>query len=93
MSLNICFNCVNYEWSKPEDVNVLNCYNCKFARYCSKQCQEEQWFKVHKEQCKFLADSKVFLRSRHDCDVCPGCKEEKEIGRENIARIDNPFYG
>ncbi|KAJ1138364.1 hypothetical protein NDU88_004751 [Pleurodeles waltl] len=32
---------------------LLQCSQCKFAKYCSKQCQRESW-RDHKRECTFL---------------------------------------
>jgi len=45
----ICMNCGN---KKPVDGgNLKRCARCKFAKYCSKQCQVKDW-KKHKKFCK-----------------------------------------
>lgn len=31
------------------------CSGCKFARYCSKECQKQDWKTSHKKQCEFEA--------------------------------------
>lgn len=45
---HLCFRCC-----KPPK-NVLKCAACKRAVYCSRQCQQQDWKMVHKEQCKVL---------------------------------------
>ncbi|KAE9405094.1 hypothetical protein BT96DRAFT_916292 [Gymnopus androsaceus JB14] len=44
-----CNNCKNWE-------KLQACSNCKTARYCSKECQKQDW-ELHKSACKLYTDS------------------------------------
>ena len=89
-----CANCLNYGWPQPsQESRLLRCSKCKFMSYCSKECQKEHWVKVHKEQCKYLANQKVHPQAIHDPASCPGCLKQTEIGLGPIANLDNPWLG
>ena len=47
----------HYCWKKPEQSQLYRCGNCKFARYCSKHCQSEDWkqSQSHKIRCKAIS--------------------------------------
>ena len=85
---NPCENCACYGWDQPEDkASVLKCSRCKQAFYCSKQCQLEHWEKVHKKNCRYLAELKIFPNSRHDESTCLVCKVK--TGKKNMTNPDN----
>ena len=89
-----CANCIIYDWEQEEDRSLIQCCaKCKLMLYCSKQCQKEHWYNVHKFQCKYLAKLKVYPQSVHDEATCPNCKEEAETGWEEMCRPDNPVLG
>jgi len=89
-----CANCLNYSWPQPsQESQLLRCSKCKFMSYCSKECQVEHWVKVHKEQCKYLAEKKVLPQAIHDPASCPGCLKQTEIGLREMAKVDNPWFG
>ena len=49
---NVCHYC----WSKPtQTAQLYRCGNCKFARYCSEQCQAKDWKHFHKIRCKSIS--------------------------------------
>jgi hypothetical protein len=51
----ICFACdAKMGKDKPE---LLSCGGCKFAQYCSKECQVKDWRAEHKHMCKQLKES------------------------------------
>ena len=54
-----CVNCEIYGWPQVSDRSrLLRCSRCKFISYCSKECQEEQWVKVHSQHCKYMSKQK-----------------------------------
>jgi len=92
MLYNGCVNCCFNNW-KQDRSSLQWCAKCKLVFYCSKECQHEHWFNVHKFQCKYLAKSKVCTQSVHDEATCPNCREEAEAGWEEMCRPDNPVLG
>lgn len=46
-SVKFCFDCYSV------DKKFKRCSNCKIARYCSKQCQTNNW-NIHKAVCKIV---------------------------------------
>jgi len=91
---DFCPNCMNYGWKQPSgEGKLLRCSKCKFISYCSKECQEEHWKKVHKHHCKYLAKEKERKKSRHDPASCPGCMKQAEIGLTEMSKADNPYLG
>ena len=49
---DLCMSC-------KENMAIVTCSACRFARYCSKDCQKNHW-KCHKPECKKLSNkSKV----------------------------------
>jgi len=89
----VCDNCDYYEWKQEEDKSSMQCSKCKVMLYCSKQCQKEHWFNVHKYQCKYLAKQKVYPHSVHIITSCPDCIEEAETGPVEMCRPENPVLG
>jgi len=74
----VCWNCPTYGWADKYKTNPTNaktplvCNDCKFALYCSRECQLEHWKKVHKKHCKYLSGKEKSPISRHgeDCHIC-----------------------
>ena len=90
-----CANCPNYFWDlevefEPGSLELFS--NCKFVYYCSVQCQKEHWVKVHRDQCEYLAGTKVLSQSSHDTATCTTCQEERNMD-DIHARPDNPKFG
>ena len=80
--LKTCYNCLNYGWKQTDDKSTIKqCNRCKLAFYCSKQCQKEHWHKLHKKQCKYLAEVKVLPLSKHDEAACLMCKGAKDVSQ------------
>lgn len=74
-----------------------HCSRCKFARYCSKECQIEHW-KYHKQHC-FIGYSKTFIYVeekelkniiKNNGVVIFG--NEREYEENIIKRIDGNYY-
>ena len=88
-----CINCYYNAWNQPEDrTTIQQCAKCKLVTYCSKQCQEEHWHYIHKEQCKFISKKKVLPKSWHDQASCLVCKEETAAGRVELSTPGNPVW-
>lgn len=53
MAEHVCHQCFNMvirdRQGKPTNT-LLRCASCKFARYCSRECQKKAW-KTHKKEC------------------------------------------
>ena len=50
--------------SKPSEVKLLRCGNCKIACYCNKECQINAWKGGHKTKCKeMFSDGPVEKRT------------------------------
>ena len=82
-----CVNCENFDWEQPEDKStILKCSKCKMIYYCSKQCQQEHWEKVHKKHCRYMAETKVLAKSWHDESTCLVCREVTE----DMSKPDSP---
>jgi len=48
-------------WKTAEDASLLNCSACGLVKYCSKECQVEDWSK-HKNGCKLWRNSKQMAK-------------------------------
>jgi len=105
----LCQNCVLYNWEQCPDVvsSLTRCSGCKTLHYCSKECQEEHWAKVHKYQCKYLVPkpqpfcfvSKELVGKidyQHiDMDLHDPrwCQMCKDEDKDQVIKPDNPSYG
>jgi hypothetical protein len=45
-----CFNMVVRDRQGQPTTQLLRCSSCKFARYCSRECQKKAW-SMHKKEC------------------------------------------
>lgn len=52
---NICSNC----WHQKLAKQLQACTQCNYARYCSKDCQKQDWRNKHKFRCKAIKNSKI----------------------------------
>ena len=89
-----CANCRLFRWKQPEDpaIKLRRCSGCRKMFYCSKECQEEHWGKVHKAHCKFFSGSKGLEDTVvHNESTCNYCIIQKEFGDEVLTE-DNPHY-
>ncbi|GAV08713.1 hypothetical protein RvY_18369-2 [Ramazzottius varieornatus] len=56
-----CYRCLRTPFSSDRSVQLQNkpplrrCAQCKFAHYCSQQCQKEDWTDRHQPECKILS--------------------------------------
>ena len=89
-----CANCVIFGWEQVDPVvsPLRRCTGCYKISYCSKECQEEHWHKVHKQHCKFFSGAKSLEgKDLHEKDTCTYCILQKEAGVE-VFKQDNPNY-
>ena len=89
-----CANCVIFGWEQVDPVvsPLRRCTGCYKISYCSKECQEEHWHKVHKQHCKFFSGAKRLEgKDLHEKDTCTYCILQKEAGVE-VFKQDNPNY-
>ena len=54
-----CFNMVIRDKSGKPTSTLLKCSACKFARYCSRDCQKKAW-PMHKKECMAIKVSKTY---------------------------------
>ncbi|RPA98069.1 SET domain-containing protein [Choiromyces venosus 120613-1] len=59
---NTCSNCLHHAPDTPSVLTTYSptrklsaCLGCKVAKYCGKECQAEDWKRVHKHECKNFA--------------------------------------
>ena len=91
---DFCVNCTIYGWAQLSDRSkLLRCAKCKFISYCSKECQQEHWVKVHRHHCKYMSGQKKLPLTRHDTATCSGCLQQTMIGLEEMSQVDNPCLG
>ena len=57
--LNMCANCLVFNWDEDGGIRLQQCSKCKILQYCGQPCQEEHWLLVHKEHCKKLVKAKA----------------------------------
>lgn len=49
-----CLNC----WKTEQDIKLYGCARCRIAKYCSTECQKEDWPK-HKQVCQIFKESQI----------------------------------
>ena len=89
-----CANCDIFGWEQVDPVvsPLRRCTGCYKISYCSKECQEEHWHKVHKQHCKYFSGAKSLEgKDLHERDTCTYCILQKEAGVE-VFKQDNPNY-
>jgi len=58
-----CFNMVVRDRQGQPTTQLLRCSSCKFARYCSRECQKKAW-SMHKKEC--MAIKRIAPRTASD---------------------------
>ena len=89
-----CANCDIFDWEQvdPTISPLKKCTGCYKISYCSKECQEEHWHKVHKRHCKYFSGKKPLEESDlHSKETCNRCIKQEAAGRRVFKR-DNPTY-
>ena len=76
-----CTNCTVFLWNQPDDPKtVRKCSRCHVVSYCGKECQEENWNKVHKKYCSYLAGTKKAEHLEHRRETCRTCIASSSLG-------------
>ena len=72
--------------------SLLCCPHCKLMHYCSLECQEEHWVKVHNRHCSSLAASVVhtFHHEEEECNQCLAVAAQG--GPEAVSDQQSPVY-
>ena len=68
------------------------CPNCNLLHYCSPECQEEHWVKVHGKHCSTLAASVVpgYQHKEEECTQCLAVAAQG--GPEAVSDPESPLY-
>ena len=90
-----CANCNLFGWEQPDSrrgQTLKRCTGCRKIYYCSKDCQEEHWRKVHRRHCKFFAwqegpEGTVV----HNKETCMYCTMQEAAGME-VFKEKSPNY-
>ena len=91
---NKCANCKTFNWKQvdPTISPLKRCTGCYKIFYCSKECQEEHWHKVHKRHCKYFSGKKPLEESDlHKKETCGRCIKQEAAGRK-VFKEENPTY-
>ena len=89
-----CVNCEIFNWKQvdPKSSPLKRCTGCYKISYCSKECQEEHWHKVHKRHCKYFSGKKPLEESDlHKKETCGRCIKQEAAGRK-VFKEENPTY-
>ena len=92
---NTCANCHLFGWEQPDPRSsqaLKRCTGCSKISYCSKDCQEEHWRKVHGRHCKFFAGQKGPEGTVvHNKETCKHCIMQEAAG-QGVFKEKNPNY-
>ena len=71
------------------DENLKTCSACRTARYCSRECQAQNWKGVHKNECKEIKRLKQIIQG----DKSDDSLKKECVGGQVRAEIHNkPWY-
>merc|ERR1719186_260564 len=88
-----CANCLIHGWLQPDsETTLMKCKNCELIEYCSNECQDEHWAKVHKHHCQYFADPAKNEAWQHKEEDCSICLKAAEVGEASLKEADNPNY-
>ncbi|KAI1092948.1 hypothetical protein F5B19DRAFT_452383 [Rostrohypoxylon terebratum] len=87
--------CSNYRCGKGLSNDHMLCSGCKQARYCSKDCQKQDW-KTHKSFCKHVTSNGTSSASM-DCldyyiNIAPYDPKAQALATEIHLTLPNPGY-
>ena len=91
-----CANCHLFLWEQPAACSLTSpltvCTGCRKISYCSKDCQDEHWSKVHKRHCRVFSGL-VGLEGTvvHNKETCNHCMMQEAAGRK-VFKENNPNY-
>ena len=87
-----CANCLVFEWDQPDLKRspLKVCKGCNKIYYCSRECQEEHWRKVHRKQCKLFSGAEPG-KDLHNRETCSQCAEQEATG-PGVFREGNPIF-
>ena len=87
----ICLGCKKFIVDNPNDepkanevMSLKDCSKCKFAKYCSVQCQKKDW-KGHKMHCEVLYRMAMAVK-KYEKDH-PGIGEHKDITAQEVEQV------
>ena len=60
--MDVCLNCMVYNWVQPNPSILQKCKQCKIVQYCGIDCQAEHWKACHKKHCRELVATRVAWR-------------------------------
>ena len=86
-----CANCKVFGWDQPDLKRspLKDCKGCNMIYYCSRECQEEHWRKVHRKQCKLFSGAEPG-KDLHNRETCSQCAEQEANG-PGVFREGNPI--
>ena len=86
-----CANCRVFGWDQPDLKRspLKVCKGCNKIFYCSRECQEEHWRKVHRKQCKLFSGAEPG-KDLHNRETCSQCAEQEATG-PGVFREGNPI--
>ena len=86
-----CANCDIFGWKQadPTISPLKRCTGCYKISYCSKECQEEHWHKVHKRHCKYFSGKKTLEESDlHNKETSTYvCLHDPKLNSSNFAKF------
>jgi len=91
---SFCANCKLFGWEQPDPraSPLKRCTGCRKIWYCSQECQEEHWKKVHKRHCKFFSGKKGLEGTVvHNKDNCDRCVKQEAAGKR-VFKEEDPTY-
>ena len=91
---SFCANCKLFGWEQPDPraSPLKRCTGCWKIYYCSQECQEEHWKKVHRRHCKFFSGKKGLEGTVvHNKDNCDRCAKQKAAGKR-VFKEEDPTY-
>ena len=89
----MCANCKVFGWKQPDPGSrpLKRCTGCRKIYYCSKECQEEHWRKVHKKHCKFFSGRAGMETILHKKETCSHCIVQEASG-QTVFKEGNPNF-
>lgn len=71
-------SCQTCHKSKSDSVKLYKCEMCKSIRYCSKECQKDDWAR-HKLECRNI-------------DTCPICMQKLTLNNFCQTKCNHRFH-